>query len=353
MNPEVEKFIHDHTHQYGLMGTNITHNPPKYPELENMHSAYEPTRDNWFHYGYNGKFFGNRRSSTCMYFTEYRQANYEGSLLPLREELVVAARSVHDRYGPVTVINRGRAVDYAVVQAFADAKVTFFQKVICFDGEPTKYPFVGHASGIDIYEQDMIDAAGVLVPWIRTRSAANVLDMALASRISGQCLVFAGGLHLINHHHDGLDPCGPPNWALDDSEEDTALMRYGMFCEDPICMVPDFTRWSPQLVASQIGEVLPWVLGPGLNENNAYEATRKMWLDVSPFPEQAYPMPDWWDSIQGWVDEVHDKGKCNEKWHTPLPRLLERLNIPAHEELSNVRTYGEVFAPPTVHRGDA
>jgi hypothetical protein len=133
----------------------------------------------------------------------------------------------------------------------------------------------------------------------------------------------------VNHNNDGKEKVGPTNWALCDAEEDTALMRHNWFDNGRTHIVANLATWSPELMASQLNDVnlKQWMSGPGNFEANADEAMQALWQSVSPFVDPECDSPIWWNDTQEYIDSIHDKGKCNEKWYTPLNRLVDRLGI--------------------------
>jgi hypothetical protein len=279
-----------------------------------------------------------------MYFTDYRIPPKTGSILSLDRSLVDIAEQLKHWYGFFSVINRGRLEDYAVVEACREAGVDFDQTVLTYDGQ-FQYPIDGRVKFtiMDITPSLLIDVADTVVPWLRTRSINTIQDIAIARAFNDQ-LVYPSRMHLVNHNHDGENVCGPGNWALCDAEEDTALMRYDWFEDCATHLVPNLATWSPELMASQLNDpqFKDWIVGHGHYSANSYDAMQQLWQSVSPFQIQTYKMPDWWDDVQAHIDLIHDKGKCNEKWFTPLHRLLDKLGVSYPIDIAD-ESYGTVF----------
>lgn len=343
MKRMANKFIKKHIAEYGLDGSNVTHNDLKYPELGGSGILFF-SKENHFVWGYNGESYINRRSSSCMYFTDYLKQRNTGSILSLDRSLVDIAEQMNSHYPSFSVVNRGRLEDYAFVEACRDAGVTFDQTVLTYDGQ---LPYEINASVnftlMDITAELLMNVADVVVPWLRTRSISIIQDIAIARAFDDQ-LVYPSRMHLVNHNHDGEKSCGPANWALCDEEEDTALVRYDWLEDGKTHVTPNLATWSPELMASQLNdhEFKKWIAGPGRTAPNSSDAMEDMWQRVSPFPLQSYKLPDWWDDVQGHIDSIHDKGKCNEKWFTPLHRLLDRLDVSYPIGVAD-ESYGTVY----------
>ena len=341
MKEKADRFIAENVKQYGLLGTNIAHNEAKYPHLSGSGNLMF-SQDNHFVWGYNGNTFNNRRASTCMYFTDYLH-EHKGQIMPLDVELVVAARQWYDTFGEFYVVNRGRLMDYAVVEACRTAGVKFTQLVEMLDGE-LLFPIDARVNtiSVNVTEQNLLDVADSVVPWLRTRSVSVIKDIFL-SRVTAERMVFGSGLHLVNHNAVGNESVGPANWALCDAEEDTALLRHDFAYNGPTHVICAGV-WSPGMVAAQLNDhgFKAWMAGPGNHAANSFEATLQMWQRVSPMQMKAFKLPDWWWNIQARIDELHDKGKCNEKWFTPLHRLLDRIGVRYPFSVQD-ESYGTVY----------
>ena len=336
---KADDFIAENIERYGLTGTNVTPNPPKYPELKGSGILFFTDR-NHFTWGYNGNTYNFRRSSSDIYFTDYFY-DVKDKILPFDEALVNAAGEMHDHFGGFAVVNSGNVQSYAFADACRRARVGFVQLVVTYDGV-LPYPVDGRVQTVtmNITERLMRDVADEVVPWLRTRNIGVIQDIAIARAFTDH-VVFPGSLHLVNHNSVNGERVGPPNWALQDSEEDSALMRWDYFQDGPTKVMPDISRWSPELMASQLNDPLFKAWLAGTNDSNSFMAMRSMWSGASPIGPQVYAMPDWWPDVMDHIDSLHDKGKCNEKWYTPLPRLLEQFSIHMPYEIAD-ESYGTV-----------
>jgi hypothetical protein len=340
---KAEEFIASHIQEYGLAGSNVTQNEPKYPRQQGSSALYF-SKKNHFVWGYNGQSYINRRSSTCMYFTDYLKQPNTGSTLPLDSSLVDVAEQIlesHQRWETTLVVNRGRYEDYAFIGAHHNAGAKFEQLVLRYGYNAVPFdpniPFVM----VDITPEILINVAHSVVPWLRTKSIDVIQDIAiLKSMIFDEQLIYPSRMKFVNHNHDGEKTCGPAYWALCDAEEDTALMRYDWFEEGHTRITANVATWSPELMASQLDHP---VLKNCLMQNGADAdlATTEMWKSVSPLPNEA-ETPDWWEEVQEEINEMHDNGKYNEKWHTPLYRLLDGVRVTYPPEVAD-ESYGTVY----------
>lgn len=347
---KADAFIISHINRYGLTGSNTAQNKPMFPKLSGG-SPLHFSKNNHFVWGYNGYGYQNRRSSTCMYFTDYLKQKSTGSVLSLDRSLVDIALQLDDQYSAwdaVYVVNRGRFEDYAFIEACKEANAQFHQLVVRYNGEnqyhATPYdPAVPHSSFY--VTPDMLrDVAQSVVPWLRTTSLDTILDIAISRNMGyDESLIYPSRMKFVNHNHDGERSCGPANWALCDAEEDTALMRYSWFGEHTNMsnLTANLATWSPELIASQLDhpELRNCMTGDGAN---ADLATENMWKGVSPEQYEFTDRPNWWAEVQEEIIEMHDGGKHNEKWYTPLHRLLNTMDVTYPQEVAD-DSYGTVY----------
>ena len=344
MNESRNDFVAAHIGKYGLTGSNTIHNDPKYPKLE-RNNRLNFSRQNHFVWGYNGEQYTNRRSSTCMGDTDYRRLRNTGSVLPLDACLIDIAEQVcrKNRNEGVVIVNRGRFEDYAFVDAFRQATPHVYQIILDEGGTPLYEhdPYVP-AIPFELESDYMRNVIASVVPWLRTKSRDVILDVAMTrNRYLGDTLVFPSRMKFVNHNFDGDQACGPAYWALCDSEEDTALMRYSCFEPDTQYIHANMGLWSPDLIASQLTHDALKDCFARNDIGTADEATDEMWRSVSPFKEQFTNYPTWWNQLDSYIEEEHDNGKYDEKWYTPVHRLHRRLGIPFEDE-KTVQTYGTV-----------
>jgi hypothetical protein len=151
-------------------------------------------------------------------------------------------------------------------------------------------------------------------------------------------------MNFVNHNHDGEKSCGPANWALCDAEEDTALMRYDWFEDGMTHIIANLATWSPELMASQLNDpaLIRWMSGPGNTAANSNIAMEEMWQSVTAMDSSTVELPDWWDEVQDEINSIHDQGKYNEKWFTPLHRLLDRVDVSYSYEVAD-ESYGTIY----------
>jgi hypothetical protein len=341
---KADNFIDSHIQAYGLTGSNTPHNEDKFSRQRGSSALYF-SKKNHFIWGYNGKSFINRRSSTCMYFTDYLKQPSTGSTLPLSFSLVDVAEqiaSAHAVWESPTVVNRGRFEDYAFIGAHAAAGAKFEQLVLRYGNNAVPFdPAISFAM-VDITPEILISVARSVAPWLRTKSINVIQDIAiLKTMVFDEQLIFPSRMKFVNHNHDGDNICGPAYWALCDAEEDTALMRYDWFEDGHTRVTANLATWSPELIASQLDH--PILKNCLMNNDaaNADLATTEMWRSVSPLPNEA-EIPDWWDEVQEEINEIHDGGKYNEKWHTPLYRLLDNVGVSYPQGVTD-ESYGAVF----------
>ena len=321
---KAEKFIADNIQKYGLAGSNTPHNEPKFPRLQGSSALYF-SKKNHFVWGYNGDSYTNRRSSSCMYYTDYIKQPSTGSILSLDRSLVDIAEQMRKSIGEwnnVMIVNRGRFEDYAFIEACKEAKVKFNQVILRYGRKwATPFDMVVPFSTVHITPERLIDTARVVVPWLRTKSIDVIQDIAISRLMTEERLIYPTRMRFVNHNHDGEKVCGPAYWALCDAEEDTALLRYDFFKEGMTRLTTNLATWSPELMESQLDH-------PEMKRcmtrttANADLATENMWKSVSPEPYEFTDKPDWWGGVQEEINEMHDGGKYNEKWHTPVHRLL-------------------------------
>ena len=348
-------FIAEHVTQYGLVGSNTNHNDPKYPQLRGG-SSYGFSKDFHFVWGYNGKRLQNRRSSTCMYSTFYRKLPSTGSVLSLDRSLVDIAEQLIKYFlgRTLVVVNRGRPEDHAFVEACKqlnnirgplDPEIE--QIVLSYDGD-VSYDFddLVKFTIIDITPTLLLNTAELVVPWLRTSSIDVIQDIVVARAFgdNNTQLVYPSRMNFVNHNHDGIRVVGPANWALRDAEEDTALMRYDWFNDsgNMMCTTTNLAVWSPELMASQLSNTYMQHCLMGNTKANANYATDKMWESVSPISHSLAEVPEWWEDVEHQIVRMHDGGKHNEQWYTPLPRLLDTVGIP-HTFKTTGEAYGTVY----------
>ena len=324
MNEKADEFILDNTATYGLRGTNTTHNPPKWSQLRG-HTDVFHTLGNHFEWGYNGHGpVKNRLSSTCMYYTDFcMNGGPSDEIQTLSMEMLKAAEQLGELYGHFVVLNRGRVEDYALVDACFHASVDFTQVVLNFNGDVV-YPYDGRAptTVLNVREHYLTELADLVVPWVRARTAKSLMEMFVLRAMDGRQVIIPGSMHLIDHNFK----VGPANWALLDCEEDTAVARYDYFETGAAHLVHNMAYWSPELMAAQIRHQLCNGILPYLEEN-FNTGMYQMWKSLAPLDNAKYEMPYWWDNVQAHIDTIHDGGKSNEKWFTPLPALLDMLHI--------------------------
>jgi hypothetical protein len=196
---------------------------------------------------------------------------------------------------------------------------------------------------MDITADLLLNVARTVVPWLRTKSIDVIQDIAIAKAFDDQ-LVFPSRMNFVNHNHDGGKSCGPANWALCDAEEDTALMRYDWFEEGMTHIIANLATWSPELMASQLNEpaLRRCMDSPENNTPNANLATDQMWRGITFIDSPIVELPDWWSDVQDEINTMHDKGKYNEKWFTPLYRVLDGVSVPYIYEVKS-ESYGTVY----------
>lgn len=305
-------------------------------------------------WGYNGNYLRSRRSSTCMYFTNYTKQSNTGSVLSLDRSLVDIAEQINKFFigRTLVVVNRGRVEDHAFIEACKQLNemrdplgIEIEQIVLSYDGK-IQYGFDSRVKFtiMDITPSLLLNTAGLVVPWLRTSSIDVVQDIAVARAFGDNHtqLVYPSKMKFANHNHDGTNVVGPANWALRDAEEDTALMRYDWFNDNGImmCTTTNLATWSPELIASQLNNTYMQHCLMGNTKANANYATDKMWGSVSPIPYSFTEVPEWWEDIEYQIVRMHDGGKHNEQWYTPLPRLLDIVGIP--HTVRN-ESYGTVY----------
>ena len=346
---KVEEFIAANIQKYGLTGSNTAHNEPKFQKLHGGSPLYF-SKNNHFIWGYSGHSYHSRRSSTCMYFTDYLKQKSTGSVLSLDRSLVDIAGQLVDQYAAwdaVYVVNRGRFEDYAVIEACKNAETMFHQLVVKYEGE-SPYHAIPYDSAVPhssfyVTSDMLLELAQVVVPWLRTKSLDTILDIAISRGMGyDESLIYPTRMKFVNHNHDGKQSCGPANWALCDAEEDTALMRYSWYESHTNIsnLTANVATWSPELIASQLDhpELRECMTGNGAN---ADLATENMWKSLSPKNYECTDRPSWWEEVQEEINEIHDNGKYNEKWYTPLHRLLDRVGVSYSLEVTD-ESYGTV-----------
>ena len=347
---KAKEFIASHIQEYGLAGSNTTQNDPKYPRLQGGSPLYF-SKNNHFVWGYNGQSYRNRRSSTCMYFTDYLKQKSTGSVLSLDRSLVDIAEQLLDEYAAwdtVYVVNRGRFEDYATIEACKEAGTKFHQLVVKYEGE-SPYHAIPYDSAVPhssfyVTSDMLLEVAQGVVPWLRTTSLDTILDITISRNMGyDESLIYPSRMKFVNQNHDGERACGPANWALCDAEEDTALMRYSWFegHTNISNLTANLATWSPELIASQLDhpELKNCMVGNGAN---ADIATENMWKSITFKNYECTDRPSWWEEVQEEIIELHDNGKHNEKWFTPLYRLLDRVGVSYPYEVAD-ESYGTVY----------
>ena len=341
-----EEFIAKNIDQYGLAGSNMTANPQRFKELKGS-GILHFSHDNHFAWGYSGHTYNFRRSITDVYFTEFYVPKQYGTVLSLERELVQAAEQWSDTFCGVMVVNRGRAMDYAVVEACRRAGIDFKQIVVHLHGaEPVIFDGRVCTTQITNTENEIKDKIDDVVPWFRTRSVENIIDMLVLDLpwVGENHVAFPSTLHLVNHNSQEGKMVGPPNWSLCNAEEDSAIIRYDYFKPGGTRSIP-VGVWSPALMAAQLCDpcTKEWIAGAGGNAPNNWPALVRMWERASPIQAKDFEMPSWYCDVMDYMDTVHDKGKCNEKWYTPLPRILDRIGASYPYELDTDEAYGVVY----------
>jgi hypothetical protein len=337
---KADQFIAKNIAEFGFRGTNLTHNEAKHPELSGNDVLYF-SKDNHFVWGYNGKSYINRRSSSCMYFTDYLKPRNTGSILPLDATLIDVAEQLQKEFGRFSVVNRGRVEDIAFIHACYEAGVEFNQLAVEYRDDPAYTSDYDRNDTMTITPDMLLDTANIVTQWLRTKSLDAIQDITIARKTTNK-LVYPSRLNFVNHNFGVDTPCGPAYWALCDAEEDTALLRYGWYDEGMSHItVANLATWYPSLMASQLNDPILKKCLEG-DTADAHLATDRMWRSVCPTHFNQRANPEWWNAVQNEINHMHDGGKCNEKWYTPLHHLLDTMDI-SHLPPTTEEAYGTIY----------
>jgi hypothetical protein len=348
MKKQALEFIHKNNKTYGLMGSNIQHNPPKYQALTNGSGLGFSKDDHWA-WGYNGISFNSRVSSTCMYWTDYTiNGGPESDVIQsmqtaMRNALTALEQQCIRHVSKLLIVNRGRMEDYAAVEQARISDIPFQQVVLNFN-DKVNYSYDGRVNTIvlDMDEQFLLETINDTVPWLRCRDINTIINIAILNVFDvGYQVVFPNTLSLMNHNWIPSGFAGPINWALEDMEEDSALAKYIWFNERNFDCIPNLAVWSPDLMQAQLGNIENELID--CTEQYADGIMKSKWLSLSPFKEENIESTEWLKNSQDRINELHDGGKSNEKWYTPLPALLDTLRIEHNYGKIYDEAYGSVF----------
>lgn len=322
-------FLSDNVDKYGLTGTNTTFNPDKYPQLDNKFGFF--SKDNHFVFGYNGKYFNNRKSSSCIFYTSYGETLSEPiTYNPLEEQLLNDVEDITSVVNPkkIAVFNDGtsQASSLCHMVSFVDP-----------DAVQIIPEYAKYRSNGSLNNTQYLDIPGVInekildYAVVRTRSIANVLKIMAVDQFADYCILFPGSLRIMNHNMVDGKECGPPNFSVCDTEEDMAVLRYvAHHKHDAQVILMD--RWSPSSVASQLYCYDYWNTEVGSNEykDNIYSGN--------------YLPATMKNALQLLIDANHDKAKYNESWFTPVSRMFEKFlpDVEYPEHIKNLE-YGKVL----------
>jgi len=318
---KADQFISSKIDEFGFGGSNFTHNEAKHAALSGINNLFF-SKNNHFMWGYNGESYINRRSSSCMYFTHYRKPRNTGTVLPLGAMLMDVAEQLQKEFGRFSVVNRGRVEDIAFVHACYEAGVEFDQLAIDYRDDPAYTSDYDRNGTMTLTPSMLLDTAGIVTQWLRTKSIEAIQDITIARNTTAK-LVYPSRMNFVNHNSDAGNPCGPAYWALCDAEEDTALLRYGWYDEGmQHIAVANLAIWAPELMASQLDD--PIMKRCLMSDTaNAVSATDNMWRNVCPTHFHQRDNPVWWDAVQDEINHMHDGGKCNGIWYTPLYEMTD------------------------------
>lgn len=324
-----ESFLSDDVAKYGLTGTNTTFNPDRYPELDSKFGFF--SKDNHFVFGYNGNHFNNRKSSSCIFYTSYGETIAEPPQYnPLEEQLLIDVEDIISTVHPkkIAIFNDGTAQATSLCNMVSFLEPDAVQIVPDF----SKYRHNGSLPNLQTLRilgviNDRISDYAV----VRTRSIPNVLKMMAVDQFMDYCILFPSSLRIINHNTINGRVCGPPNFAVCDTEEDMAVLRYVAHYKHDVQVIL-MDRWSPSSVASQLYcyDYFKSDISDSESDNSIYSGK---YLPTT--MENAFRIL---------IDGQHDKAKYNESWFTPVSRMFEKFlpDVEYPEHMKNLE-YGKVL----------
>lgn len=322
--------------------------------------AAEHTASNHFRFGYDTEEFSARQSGAARYWTEYgRPSRRHGDFAM---EIETALGEIASRHGRISIAGSGgpisRAVAFLAERMDLDAVITRIE----IDGVSASAVSGGlrvetHAHRFESFAefaQSFAARAGCGDAWVAL--AAFHAAHATAPQIADH-----GELRLLDN---GIDErlvavVAPPNLCLIDNEAFTALDRW--LIAEGRAGLPQFLRWSPELMAAQLDSppMRRWVAAASENDaatrswtNRA--ARRALW-------RRSFPTLDLLvDTRAAWADanlrrrmtELSRRMRrlspgCGMQHVIPLHRLASRfaldLGVPLGEGAS---VYGRVAETP-------
>lgn len=345
-----DRFIESHLATFGLMGTNTQHNPVEnWPQSDEV--ALIPfTHNDHFRFGYNGKLFNWRRSSSCMYWADYGQVkSEENNFVTL---LINVLKQLQDRIDTLSVVDTGSLNSQLLLATAQKAQVDLKVSTLSIDNELISTP---HICGDHHISLSLAEAKTLIDTFCQSVRCANpwlALTTMLCQKTPYVCLLES---HLPRLYNQSCDPThhtvvGPNYWALVEHEEDTAPHRY--IASQKLLAIANVFYYTAELMACYIRQP---EIKRALLRNNApvFADTRSqdVLLTKRLLQELEYPIYEarlseklhsffYYHSV-----ELKQKyPKCNEAWITPLHRLAEHWNI--HDIVTNKapsEEFGVVF----------
>lgn len=327
--------------------------------------AAEHTRSNHFRFGYDAQEFSSRQNGAARYWTEYGRPGraHRGFVA----ELETALGEIAARYGRISIAGSGGPVSRAAAclaeRMGLDAVVTRIE----LDGVAApalreRLPVDVHAYRFDAFAefaQSFAARAGCADAWVAL--AAFHAAHATAPQIADH-----GELRLLD---SGIDETlgavvAPPTLCLIDNEAFTALDRW--LIADCRAGVPQLLRWSPELIAAQLGSppMRAWVAAAAGDDAAARSWTNRaartaLWRRS--FPELDLPA----DTRAAWADAVLRRRMaelsrrmrrlspgCGMQHVIPLHRFAARFALDLGVALGDgAALYGRVAEPAALMPG--
>jgi hypothetical protein len=350
-------FIRANLATYGLLGSNNALTP-------DLERARLPQSEPWFtsnehfRFGYDGGEFNSRTCASGIYWTSYGRATRP--FKSFRDEFNDALLEIASRHGNFSISATGGYITQGAIYAAKELGLSFEQVVIQLEGyrsspiDPTLPTRIHKASWEEFTEfaYEFSDRAGCADPWVALE--------AFHGEVSGLPHVYDGAeLQIQNSNFDeALDrKVGPATWSLVDNEMFTAINRWLIVQGRP--GYPQILRWSPEIIAAQIASE-PWL----------------KWLQYASRPDVVWAREAWpnqaavlfYLSFPGILmapgarlarfdTQLEETMKmlgrslrranpgCSMQHHSPLHRLLERLDITIPLPIdSSSKEYGHVAA---------
>ena len=339
-----DSFIKEHLAQYGLNGFNTNHNRPRigFPEYPCANTLQFSHR-NHFLFGYNGLTFNWRKSSSCIYWTDYGRP--ERAPMAFFAEAVRSFQLIYERHGKFSLAYMGDLNSQFMLEAAARSGCPHEVVVMQIPGyleiplpKSAARSCVVEISRIEKFIFDFAEEVRCDSPLVGLRAFFALLsDLPTVFHAKFDTLVNCG------FDRQAQKMAGPTQWALVDNERATAIERWLIRHDRP--GVGSFFKFSPELMSAFFNDP---VFAQWLRKSRA-QATSEPCVQV--ILQRALPNFRCVNDLQTvflartaslQIELAKCYDKCGENWLSPLSRLAEKFAFAY--EFSDEDIYGAVFS---------